>query len=594
MREKQEVYRKLTDKFAGDAARLKKRCNLVGVLRFVTMLALLVLLVYLIKTKDLWFLASAVAPLCLFIILLKYHNGIAHKKKLAETLAQINHDEGDFLSGKSNPFNDGSEYIDTRHAYTFDLDFFGKDSIFQNINRTASYIGRTRLAGLLRKRLPEKEIRMNQEAVKELSGNIDFRQRVNAFTRMADDSEGVFRKLLGWLKSGRSSQSGLLRLVSYASPVLLLAMIALFIVNGGMIFRTAFITLFFINLAILALNQKAIKKELISSGKIDEIFRNYSLVIGVIENEDFKSERLRQLQEKLCSNRVQASREIRKLSALFSQMDSMFNLIGAVLTNGLLLYHIHVLRMLKEWKIRNAAYVVDWLDVVGEFETLGSLANFSFNNPSFTFPELNEDYKMEFKDLGHPLIREDVRINNDVSFTDQRFIILTGSNMSGKSTFLRSLGVNMVLAGTGSPICASEADIHPMDVLVSMRVSDSLGENESYFLAEVNRLKEIMDSLSAGVSFVLLDEILRGTNSDDKHYGTVEVVKKLVSLKAFGAIATHDLKVCNTSAEYPDILVNKCFEVETIDNELSFDYQLREGICRNKSATFLMKKSGVI
>jgi DNA mismatch repair ATPase MutS len=166
--------------------------------------------------------------------------------------------------------------------------------------------------------------------------------------------------------------------------------------------------------------------------------------------------------------------------------------------------------------------------------------------------------------------------------------------MSGKSTFLRTLGVNMVLAGVGSPICASAANIHPMQVLVSMRLSDSLTDSESYFFAEVKRLKEIMDTLESKKCFVLLDEILRGTNSDDKRNGTIEVIKKMIAKNAIGAIATHDLEVCLTTNQYPNILANKCFEVEIVNNDLVFDYKLRDGICQNKSASFLMKKMGVI
>ena len=166
--------------------------------------------------------------------------------------------------------------------------------------------------------------------------------------------------------------------------------------------------------------------------------------------------------------------------------------------------------------------------------------------------------------------------------------------MSGKSTFLRSLGVNMVLAGIGAPVCANKANVHPLSILVSMRLSDSLSDSESYFYAEIKRLKFIMDQLESKPAFVLLDEILRGTNSDDKRIGTIEVVKKMIARKAIGAIATHDLEVCLTTNDYPNQLANKCFEVEIIDNDLHFDYKLRNGICKNKSATFLMKKMEII
>ena len=152
----------------------------------------------------------------------------------------------------------------------------------------------------------------------------------------------------------------------------------------------------------------------------------------------------------------------------------------------------------------------------------------------------------------------------------------------------------MVLAGIGSPVCSSNANIHPLDVIVSMRQSDSLADSESYFFAEVKRLKHIMDELNKKICFVLLDEILRGTNSDDKRNGTIAVIKKIIGKNAIGAIATHDMEICKTTAEFPTHLTNKCFEVEIINNDLSFDYKLREGICKNKSATFLMKKMEVI
>ncbi|MEY2868576.1 MAG: hypothetical protein RIR01_1036, partial [Bacteroidota bacterium] len=164
----------------------------------------------------------------------------------------------------------------------------------------------------------------------------------------------------------------------------------------------------------------------------------------------------------------------------------------------------------------------------------------------------------------------------------------------GKSTFLRSLGINMVLAGSGSVVCAKQAEVHPLPVLVSMRLSDSLSDSESYFFAEIKRLKQIMDGLAVESAFVLLDEILRGTNSDDKRNGTIEVVKKVIAKKAIGAIATHDIEVCLTTDEFPEILTNNCFEVEIKENDLHFDYKLRKGICQNKSATFLMKKMEII
>jgi DNA mismatch repair ATPase MutS len=317
-------------------------------------------------------------------------------------------------------------------------------------------------------------------------------------------------------------------------------------------------------------------------------------LIEKIEKESFQSKKLLHLQEQLNFKNAKASQHLKQLSELFSRMDTISNFVTAILFNGTFLFNLHVLKALLKWKEDYASEMNHWIAIIGEIEALNSLANLAYNNEDFVFPEINSEYKIEFTNLSHPLLNPATRIGNDTQFFPQSFVILTGSNMSGKSTFLRSLGINMVLTGIGSVVCASKAKVHPLPVLVSMRLSDSLSDSESYFFAEIKRLKQIMDALENQPAFVLLDEILRGTNSDDKRNGTIEVVKKIISKKAIGAIATHDIEVCLTTNDYPEILTNQCFEVEIQNNDLYFDYKLRNGICKNKSATFLMQKMGVI
>jgi DNA mismatch repair ATPase MutS len=339
---------------------------------------------------------------------------------------------------------------------------------------------------------------------------------------------------------------------------------------------------------------KRIQIEIANAEDIDKVISQYGLLLKKIEEESFHSQKLKHLQEKLKFKTEHASAHLKTVSGLFSNMDAIGNLLTASLFNGTFLFNLHVLNKLLNWKKEHAEALEDWLDVIGEFEMLNSMANFAYNNTDFVYPTLNTEFKIDFSQLSHPLLNASTRVGNEVAFHPQSFMILTGSNMSGKSTFLRSLGINMVLSGMGSVVCAKEANVHPLPVLVSMRLSDSLADSESYFFAEIKRLKQIMDELEGNAAFVLLDEILRGTNSDDKRNGTIEVVKKVIANKAIGAIATHDIEVCLTTKEYPDVLTNKCFEVEIINDDLHFDYKLRDGICRNKSATFLMKKMGVI
>ena len=588
------TYSDLVSKYGEEHQRLTKKSNIFGFLRFLVFVGLAVMVILYIRNGNLYLLGASIIATAGFVLSIKIHNKLQFKRDKEKSLMDINQAELDYLERKKLSFYEGSEYIDQKHPFSHDLDFFGKDSLYHHINRTASYSGQTKLAEILVSNFSVKEIAQNQDAISDLSERLEFRQNINAIGKIAKDSREFYEKLIEWSETGRKKPSRLLTLFSYVSPFVLVGLLILYFTLDIVAIRSAAVGLFILNLGVLSTNLKGIKREIVGGTKIDKIIKNYSLIIDTIEAEEFKSEKLNLLKEKLKSETHIASREIKKLSSLFSQLDTLFNLIGAAISNGLALQHIHVYRALVKWKRDNKENIVEWLDVIGEIEALNCLANFSFNNPGFIFPDLNEDSKIQFSDLGHPLIDNKIRINNDVDFNKQGFIVLTGSNMSGKSTFLRSLGVNMVLAGIGSVICASKANVNPLKVWVSMRLSDSLEDNESYFFAEVKRLKEIMDQAEKETSFILLDEILRGTNSEDKHTGTVEVIKKLVSKGAIGAAATHDLKVCFITDENPDELINKCFEVEIISNELSFDYKLRDGICKSKNATFLMEKMGVI
>tara|TARA_B110000037_G_C17085300_1_gene491731 strand:+ start:17 stop:1591 length:1575 start_codon:yes stop_codon:yes gene_type:complete len=524
---------------------------------------------------------------------MKWHDKVAFKRRIFKTLKNINEDELNYLEKKEITFKNGVEFLPKSHDYAFDLDFFGENSIFQNINRTATFKGKNTLANLLMSLKSKEEIIQNQEAIRELASKITFRQDVLALAKITADSEEVYTNLIKWSKT-INPYAKILTIASFVMPLIFIGLFILSQVEDNTIFSKLLFMIFLLNLGIFGSLFSKIKGEILNFHKINEIIRNYGLIINHIETENFTAPKLKNLQRQLTFDNIKASKQIQNLSSLFKQIEGIINPIAAVIINGTILYHLHAYRFLIRWKKAYATQISLWLDIIGEFEALNSLANLSYNNPAFCFPEINEEYKIDFKELGHPLIKENGRVNNTVNFNTENFIILTGSNMAGKSTFLRSLGVNMVLAGVGSVVCAKEATVHPLKVLVSMRLSDSLEENESYFFAEVKRLKEIMNKLDKEVSFVLLDEILRGTNSDDKRSGTIEVIKKMIAKKAIGAIATHDLEVCKTTEEFPKILSNKNFEVEIVKNELVFDYKLREGICKNKSATFLMKKMGVI
>jgi ABC-type multidrug transport system fused ATPase/permease subunit len=589
-----EIYKEKKLRFSAAVATINKKYNRISILRLLTIVLFLVAIFYYIKNSEVIFAVASIFLFVTFVLLMRFHSKLAFQKQVSQALFDINENEISYLEREKIPFENGQEFNDFQHPYAYDLDIFGNHSLFQNLNRTATYIGKKTFANQLLSMLPNDEIIRNQKSAKELSDKIDWRQEFLAFAKIEKDSQSNYETLLKWSIFNSKPLSKLSIFISYFLPLLFLGFLMAYLVTSKLVFASVLSYLFVLNLIILGRFMKRIQIEIANSSTIDKTIRQYGLLLQKIEEETFQSEKLIDLQQKLTFKKENASVHLKQLAGLFSKMDSISNFITAIVFNGTFLFNLHVLKSLIKWKNEHTAALKDWLEVIGEFEMLNSLANLSYNNPEFVYPKLNANFEIEFKDLSHPLLNENTRIGNDVRFQPQSFMILTGSNMSGKSTFLRSLGINMVLAGIGSSVCASEANVHPLPVLVSMRLSDSLSDSESYFFAEIKRLKQIMDELVNKSAFVLLDEILRGTNSDDKRNGTIEVVKKVIGKNAFGAIATHDIEVCLTTNEYPNTLTNKCFEVEIVNNDLHFDYKLRDGICKNRSATFLMKKMGVI
>jgi DNA mismatch repair ATPase MutS len=230
-------------------------------------------------------------------------------------------------------------------------------------------------------------------------------------------------------------------------------------------------------------------------------------------------------------------------------------------------------------------------------ETLNSLANLAYNRPDLTWPVIREGrFSLEMRNCGHPLIHPGKRVDNSLTFNEEgQIYLVTGANMAGKSTLLRMVGVNMVLAMAGGPVCAEYLSLVPVFIHTSVRTNDSLGDNESYFYAELKKLAGIINRLELGDPlFIIIDEMLKGTNSRDKHAGSAALIRRLISMKTSGLVATHDVELGQLEAEYPDQLVTRCFEVIIDNGQLGFDYRLRPGVSKNLNATFLMQKMGII
>lgn len=587
-------YEQLRTEHAAGTQRLKKRYNAISNYRGLLALVFAAGIYFYFREEEPWILATLVFVVAGFVVLMRKHDAITWRMEFSKTLLAICEDELSHVKMRRSPFRNGAEFVDPGHAYTFDLDIFGNASLYQHLNRTATHSGGAALAATLMTRLPDQEILRTQEAVKELASKVRLRHEVYALARMAKDGPDDHKGLLEWSEREVGKLPAYVEVLAILGPAAWVLSLILYTVNGDQLFLNAAGVIFFFNLGVFVKQVKRIKTEMTRGDAMHRTIRSYAAILERIEREHYESDLLRSLKAALDDGSGPVHVQVNKLSRILANMDSMHSGIGAILFNGSLLFHVNNLRTLLKWRRVHTAHIPVWLEVMGRFEALSSLANFTHNEPLIAWPELNVRHHIHFSDAGHPMIDPAVRVNNDITFDTHRFTILSGSNMSGKSTFLRTLGVNMVLAGSGATVCASKANIHPMDVLVSMRSTDSLSEGESYFFAEVKRLSGIMQRLDKEVCFVLLDEILRGTNSDDKRNGTIEVIRRLVAKKAIGMIATHDLEVCATTEEFPEVLMNKCFEVQVVNDALHFDHKLRDGVSQNRSATFLLRKMGII
>ncbi|WP_343605117.1 DNA mismatch repair protein [Fluviicola sp.] len=527
-----------------------------------------------------------------FVFLVFYHFRVKRKLEVASTYLWLNESEDKFVKEAVPYYPNGQEFTDTTHPYSFDIDLFGPHSLYEHLNRTSTVIGREKLAAALLQTKTTEALAETQEAVSEVSEDLEWRQAFQVYAKLGEDTAEIRKYIEHWQDS-RQSISIFSVILSFLMPLAGLTTMIFLWRTADVYWFNLGVALFSVNMLLFGMVHSHIRKEIGKTERIGAALSAYGEMLQLIESRKWKSGQLQEIHQKVHSQNQAASSLLKEAARIHENLDSINNGIAVFLLNGTLQFHVHIFRQLVGWKKKHRESISQWIEQIAEVESILSFSNFHVNNPEYAFPVLSEQ-SISFEELGHPLIPKTTRVNNSVSFDQERFVILTGSNMSGKSTFLRTLGIAVILANAGSVVPAKSARFYPIPLLVSMRLSDSLSESTSYFFSEVKRLKLIIDHLKADNAFVLLDEILRGTNSDDKQNGTIGIVEQMVRLNAIGMIATHDLEVCETTKAHPAYLSNQCFEVEIRDNDLFFDYTLRKGICQNKSATFIMKKYQVI
>jgi hypothetical protein len=587
-------YSSLLSQYREKNNALHRQLQWLSFLRFVLFCTAIFLGYKAMRTGNHVYTLSSIASAIVFFIVLWLYNKLQAKVAFYNALVTINQNEIGFLDNNSSAYHTGREYTDPHHPYSYDLDIFGEGGLYPYLNRCSTSFGQQALATSLLH--PDKAaITERQDAIRELADKLEFRQHLQAYGMTQDTKEKEIKQLKAWIAAKPLFTSKALYYGLMIAPLAAITSLIYYFATENDKALNLFLGLFTLNIGIAFSFASKISAHLSVSTSVNKLLQQFASQLKLIETSSFQSALLKKIQGQLKTDTASAYQAIAKLASLFNSLETVINLLVSILLNGLFLFHIHVLYALEKWKQQNGNKVMDWLQWLGETEALSSFANLSFNNSAFCYPVVTGKETLRADEMGHLLIRPSKRITNSISFNEQPFIILTGSNMSGKSTFLRTLGLNLVLARAGSVVCAKQFEFYPYDVEVSMRITDSLQDSESFFYAELKRLQHIIQQLQSGhKTFIILDEILRGTNSNDKHNGTVGLIRKLVAAHACGIIATHDLTVSNLSQEYPNHVGTKCFESQIINDELIFDYKLGDGVCSTLSASFLMKKMGVI
>ncbi|MCR3922012.1 MAG: MutS family DNA mismatch repair protein [Firmicutes bacterium] len=571
-----------------------KKSRGLSSLRLIVFLSAAVALLYGIYApwKSIFPLVPILLGVFIYLVLqhAQVHVEIAHLKKMVT----INDVAVMRVDGAWTTFaDDGAEYIDHSHPYTTDLHIFGKGSLFQFISVPLSFGGQQRLVELLRTQPIFKEIAPRQQAVTELASRLGFRQHMQAAA-----SDSFFRSknptgVLSWLEKQRQFTT-LPQALLYVPVVT----ITLFVI-ASLGYITYAIPL--ISLAIQALlalwGERLVSQRFAGIDKPLSLLKRYAHVLTLIEEQEFTSAILATQKKRLFAGIVPASRLIQRLVRIVERNDIRYsNTIIYYPLNVSIFWDLWTLHKLDAWQNSWGRDVRAWFEAVAEIEALCCLSGLCYDNPTWVFPQIrNEAPMICAKDVAHPLIPIAERIGNDLSMPQQgRVLMITGSNMSGKSTMLRTVGINLVLAYVGVPVCAREMSCSPMSIYCKMQILDNLNERISTFYAELKRMKMIIDAAkSEEPQLFLLDEIFRGTNSRDRIIATRTVIRQLHALNTIGLVSTHDLELGSLADEFPGTIVNFHFTDEIKDGHITFDYKIKPGISKTANAVALMKMIGI-
>lgn len=591
-----EYYQKQIDHYTARLKQIKKRRNLITLAKLLTFGYMIFLIYLLINHSTQPLLLLGIGAILVFIFLTLWDSQIIYRQHLIEELLRINTLESDYLAGNFSALDQGERFNDPAHPYAHDLDLFGEDSLFQHLNRTVTFSGTQKLVSWLLSLSKDPEvIHSRQQAAEELCAEPEWCQHFRAAGALHPTQalDAVILKS-GPTESPFFSKHSTVRLILWIANTIVIVSWA--VTSFTPLPFSISLVLSLLQLSALALYIKKINAYHQRLNLFLKTISNYLPLVRLIHDQSFRSPYLQKIRHSLFTPESNSLQALTQLHRIQNSLDQRGNIVIAFILNGLYLKDFHTLLRLDHWRKKYGPDIETWTDVLSEADALISMANYRFNHPAYCLPVICQDRLLDTEEIGHPLLKSERNVTNDFSIRSlHQIAIVTGANMAGKSTFLRTIGVNLILAQSGNVVCSRYFAFQPMTLFTSMRTTDSLSKDTSYFHAELLRLQQLVNiAQQEDKVFIILDEMLKGTNSMDKLNGSLAFLKRILSYPISGLVATHDLALGELADDFPEHFFNVCFEIVHSGSQITYDYKLHPGISSNMNASILLKQMGLI
>ena len=591
-----EYYQKQIDHYTARLKQIKKRRNLITLAKLLTFGYMIFLICLLINHSTQPLLLLGIGAILVFIFLTLWDSQIIYRQHLIEELLRINTLESDYLAGNFSALDQGERFNDPAHPYAHDLDLFGEDSLFQHLNRTVTFSGTQKLVSWLLSLSKDPEvIHSRQQAAEELCAEPEWCQHFRAAGALHPTQalDAVILKS-GPTESPFFSKHSTVRLILWIANTIVIVSWA--VTSFTPLPFSISLVLSLLQLSALALYIKKINAYHQRLNLFLKTISNYLPLVRLIHDQSFRSPYLQKIRHSLFTPESNSLQALTQLHRIQNSLDQRGNIVIAFILNGRYLKDFHTLLRLDHWRKKYGPDIETWTDVLSEADALISMANYRFNHPAYCLPVICQDRLLDTEEIGHPLLKSERNVTNDFSIRSlHQIAIVTGANMAGKSTFLRTIGVNLILAQSGNVVCSRYFAFQPMTLFTSMRTTDSLSKDTSYFHAELLRLQQLVNiAQQEDKVFIILDEMLKGTNSVDKLNGSLAFLKRILSYPISGLVATHDLALGELADDFPEHFFNVCFEIVHSGSQITYDYKLHPGISSNMNASILLKQMGLI